>query len=418
MSLIPPIWSSFLSLVSGAGYRSKGLQSGRPSRYNKRSASPVTLDTALQLSTVWACAKLTAETIASLPIYVYDVDPKTGVKTLNVNHPLAILFNSKINRWQTRQEYFETLGYQNVLMGNDFSVIVRNKSGGIIGLIPLMSEQMQVSLQDDGSVIYKYTDGANVTFYASDSIWHNKLFGNGIVGLSVLGYARNTIGISQATEEAVTDIYDNGGKPSGVLTIDRLLTDAQREKIKANFAGVAEGRGDRLLTLEAGMQFKAVALSPQDMELLASRKYNVEDLCRFFGIPSVLVNDTSATTVWGSGIQQIVLGWYKLGLRPYLERYQSSMKFRLLKPSEWSTTCIEFDLSALLKMDLADRIKMYTNGVQGGIMTPNQAREEESWKDLPGGDNLYMQKQMVPIGQLAEINAPAAKNAKTNGGTY
>jgi HK97 family phage portal protein len=164
------------------------------------------------------------------------------------------------------------------MMGNNYSAIQRNGKGEIIGLVPLMSEQMEVSLLDGGDVSYRYTDGQNVNVYAQKTIWHNKLFGNGIIGLSPLSYARSSIGIAQAAEKSVTAIYKNGGKPSGVLTIDKVLTQVQRDQIKQNFSGLNEGNESRLFTLEAGMDFKQTSLSPQDIELLASRRFQIEDI--------------------------------------------------------------------------------------------------------------------------------------------
>jgi HK97 family phage portal protein len=403
-------WHRFLGMISGAGWRTKGLQSERPSATSS-TASAVTIDTALSLSAVWACARLIAESIASLPICIYKVDLTTGKRTKIHDHPLAILFNGKVNRWQTRIEFFETLTYQLVLLGNNYVVKQRNDRGQLIGLLPLMTQQMQVELQTDGAIIYRYTDGSNVNIYSADTIWHNKLFGNGVMGLSPLGYARNSIGIGIAAEESVTKIYDNGGKPSGVLTIDKLLTAEQREAIKSNFSEMTEGSDHRLFVLEAGMKFQQVSLSPQDIELLASRKFQIEDIARFFGVPSVLINDTQTSTTWGSGIQQIVQGFYKLGLRPYLERYEASMKTWLLTPQERATMDIEFDFTALTLPMLEDRIKMYKDSVQGGIMTPKECRDKEGLPSKEGDDQLYMQRQMVPLKDLPNIKDTGGSNA-------
>lgn len=392
-------WKRLGLFRSGAGNRQEGTQGGSP-RYDTAAAVPVTLDTALQLSAVWACVRLISESVASLPINVYKVD-KDGVRTLDKSHPLNKLFSGKVNRWQTRQEFFETMTYQLVLMGNNYAAVQRNTQKEIVGLIPLMSEQMEVTLMDGGAVTYRYTDGSNVNVYSSETVWHNKLFGNGIVGLSPLDYARNSLGIAQAAEKATTSIYRNGGKPSGVLTIDKVLTAEQRKQIKENFAGLSSGNDSRLFTLEAGMKFQQVSLSPQDIELLSSRKFQIEDIARFFNVPSVMINDTSAGTTWGSGIQQIVQGFYKLGLRPYLERYEASMKAWLLTPSERLEYDIEFDFNALLRPDKKERVLSNKEAIMSGQMTPNEARLSEGEGILDGGDDLMMQSQMIPIKTLS-----------------
>lgn len=399
-------WSRFIG--GGGSQRTRGTQLYSPS-YSSTPAMPVTTDSALQISAVWACAKLIAETVGSLPIKIYNVDPKTGIRTPNNEHPLARLFNGKVNRWQTRQEYFETLTYQKVLLGNNYSAIQRNGKGEIVSLVPLMTEQMEVKLEENGDVIYKYTDGMNVNVYSESTIWHNKMFGNGVIGLSPLAYARTSVGIGQAVEKSVTDIYRNGGKPSGVLTIDHALKPEQKEAIRASFAQLASGQESRLFVLEAAMKFQQVSLSPQDIELLESRRFQIEDIARFFGVPSVLINDTKSGTTWGSGIQQIVEGWYKLGLRPYLERYESSLKVRLLKPEERNTIDIEFDLNQLLQPALSTRITTLKEAITGGLMSPNESRLTEGWQPKEGGDELFMQQQMIPIKLLAK-GLPVAPN--------
>lgn len=394
------IWRNLWGLVSGAGWRQQGQQTGQPGYYNNAAASPVTLDSAMQLSAVWACARLIAENISSLPVYVYKKN-RDGTRVLDPSHRLSILMNGKINRWQTRQEYFETLIYQQVLLGNNYSAIQRNVNGEIVALVPLMTQQMEVDLLSSGGIVYKYSDGQGIRVYSQDSIWHNKLFGNGIIGLSPLAYARNSIGIGQAAEQSVTKVYQNGGKPSGVLSIDKVLGKEQRAEVRESYKELTEGPDNgRLFVLEAGMKYTQVSLSPQDIELLASRRFQIEDICRFFGVPSVLVNDTSSTTAWGSGVQQIVQGFYKLGLRPYLERMEASMKCNLLTIEEQQDMEIEFDFGALLRPDAAERIKSNKEGVTGGIITPNEARRSEGLPPLPGGDNLFMQQQMAPISQI------------------
>lgn len=386
-----------MGIVTGAGYRTKGLQSGEPGSRSYRSAVPVTMDTALQLSAIWACTRIIAEAIGSMPLNVYRVDQATGERTLARDHYLYHLFKGKVNRWQTRQEYFESIAYQLVLLGNDYSAIQRNGRGEPIALIPLMSKQMEVALEDSGERLYRYTDGANVNIYAEQTIWHNKIFGNGIVGLSPLDYARNSIAVGQASEQAVSKIYESGGKPSGVLSVDKVLSEEQRDRIRQNYKSLSEGDDNRLFVLEAGIKYTQVSLSPQDIELLASRRFQIEDICRFMGVPSILVNDTQAGTTWGSGISQIVQGFYKFGLRPYLERYEASINANLLRPDERDIIEVEFDFNSLLRPDLNERLKGYREAVQGGLMAPNEGRKMEGWQPKEGGDSLYMQQQMIKL---------------------
>jgi HK97 family phage portal protein len=209
-------WSYLYNSLTGAGARPKGLQTSIPLAYSAEAASTVTIDSAFQLSAVFACCRMITESIAGMPIYVYNVD-KNGVKTQNFDHPVAKLFASgKVNKWQTRGEFLETMTMQQVMQGNCYALKQYNSQKQIIGLMPFMTQDMQVALTDDGEVAYRYqANGADYKDYTGEQVLHVKCMGNGIVGLSPLGYARNSIGIGQAADNAVSRIYSNGAKPSG-----------------------------------------------------------------------------------------------------------------------------------------------------------------------------------------------------------
>jgi HK97 family phage portal protein len=377
-----------------------GIQYPEP-LYSEEAATPVTFDTAMQLSAVWSCVKLLAETVASLPLTVYQVRP--GGRSVATMHPLSVMFGGKVNQYQTRIEFFETMILNLVLHGNAYAVIDRI-GNRIVSLLPIMTSQVNTVLLSDGSVVHEYYTDTGVVVYSSDSIWHLKLMGNGIVGLSPLDYQRNTLGIAQGAEKAVTQIYKNGGKPSGVLSMDALLTKEQRAQIRANFSTLTMGTDERLLVLEKGAKFDAISLSPEDIELLESRKFQIGEICRWYGVPSVMVNDNNGTSVWGSGISQIVEGFYKITLRPLLEKIEASIDANLLG-SERLTYHAEFDFDALLRSDSKSRYESYRTGIQGGFITPNEARGWENLPPMEGGDKLYMQGATVPIENAGNANA-------------
>lgn len=368
-------------------------------------ATPVTFDSAMQLSAVWACVKLLAETIASLPLTVYRVGP--AGRSVASRHWLQVLLTSKVNRYQTRVEFLETVLLNLVVTGNAYCLIQRDADGDIVGLLPLMSAQMRVELMSDGSVTYTYYEGAVVNVISARSIWHLKLMGNGIVGLSPLEHQRNTLGIAQGAEKAVSKIYRNGGKPSGVLKLDRLLTPQQRQEARQNFSNITTGSDDRLLVLEKGFDFQAISLSPEDIELLDSRKFQIAEICRWYGVPSVMVNDNAGTSTWGSGIEQIVAGFYKVTLRPLAEKIEASIDVHLLGEERFDYEC-EFDFDALLRSDMKARFEAYRVGIAAGFMKPNQARRAENWDDAEGGDQLFIQGAMVPITQAGKAQTSAA----------
>lgn len=401
------IWSA---LVGGTTTeRNIGTQYASPS-YAENAAVAVTEDTAMQVSAVWACVRLLSETVASLPFNVYE--KTTNGRKLAENFYFTDLMARKPNRYQTRQEFFETMMLNLTLHGNAYAKVER-VGGRIRSIMPLMSAQVETRLLADGSVVYEYKRDSNVDVYSSDSIWHVKLYGNGIIGKSPLAFGRNMIAIAQAADQTVTRIYNNGGKRSGVLSLDKLLTPEQREQVRQNFSGLTTSTDDRLLVLEMGMQFEPIAMSPQDIELLASRKFQLEEICRWFGVPSVLVNDTSGSTTWGSGIEQLVSGFYKLNLRPYLERFESSISANLFTQNEFEKYECEFDFEGLLRSDLKSRLEGYRTAIAGSILTPNEVRKIEGWHEMEGGDKLLSQINMSPLDQLGMNNETQTAQSTT-----
>ena len=396
-------WQNIWTWLGGSGTsRNAGDQTSGPMGYAAPSPVEVNEDSAMQLSAVWACVRLLSETVASLPVNVYR-KTATG-RELAPDHWLSLLMARKPNRYQTKVEFFETLMLNLALHGNAYAKITK-VGGKIRSLLPLMAAQIETKLLPDGSVVHLYHADGNIDALSSDSVWHVKLYGNGIVGKSPLAFGRNMFGIAQAAEQSVSKIYANGGKPSGVLSFDRLLTPAQRASVRENFATLTTGTDDRLLVIEQGMKFDAVSMSPQDIELLASRKHQIDEIARWFGVPSILINQNEGSTTLGSSTAEIISGFYKLNLRPYLERIEASVQTWLFTPEEANQYEFEFDFEGLLRSDLKSRLEGYRTAVAGTILTPNEVRRIEGWPRVDGGDVLLSQVNMTPIDKLG-LQAP------------
>lgn len=387
MSILSGIWSYF---GFGTSKRIHGVQSPLPGggRLTTRSITP---DTAMQLSAVFACVRVLSETIASLPLKFYEVRAGGSLKLIKT-HPLQKLLTSKPNRYQTNIEFFETLVFQLALHGNSYHRIDRNGAGEIISLTPYMTPQTQTILDRNGDILYKYQDDQGIAAIAPENMWHNKLFGNGVIGMSPLDYARNSLGIAISADDRMSKIANGGFKPSAVLMIDKILKPEQRKTIRDNFSDLVDGGDDALRILEAGMQYQQVSMNPKDVQFLESRRFQLEDIARFFAVPSVIINDTSATTVWGSGIQQIMAGFYKLGLRPYIEKLEASISIWLLKVGERRRIIPSFDLDILLRGDEETRYKTYEKAVKWHIKTPNECRRSEGMEEIAGGDDFPIVK--------------------------
>jgi len=155
--------------------------------------------------------------------------------------------------------------------------------------------------------------------------------------------------------------------------------------------------------LEAGMDYTQVSMSPQDIELLDSRRFQIEDIGRFFGVPSILLNQTFGQSSLGSNVYEILSAFYKLNLRPYLEKFEASVPRWLMEPGDAAKYECEFDFdAALLRADLLTRMQANREAINSGQCTPNEARISEGKPALAGGDQLLIQGAMIPIQQAGQ----------------
>ncbi len=378
--------------------RKEGKQSEAGNNDFQNTAAPVTFDSAMQVSAFWASTRLLTETVAAMPLESFIT--LDDAKQVDRDYDLWYLMNYKPNRYQTRNEFFENIMLNLVTNGNAYCAIERGARGNVISLLPLMSSQMCVSLAEDGSVLYEYQDANHtVKFYAEESMLHIKLFGNGLIGLSPLSHAAKSLGVAIAAENRVSVLAKNGGNPSGLLMIDQMLKPEQRKAIESQLNKKAQNGGS-LFVLEAGMKYQQTSINPNDQQLLESRRFQIEDIARFMGVPSVLINDTSASTTWGSGISEINQGFYKFNLRPYLERIESAIKKKLIPEVDWRTRDIEFNFDSLLRADKKTRADTMSAEVNAGILTPNEARQMEGRIPKDGGDNIFLNGSLQPA-QLA-----------------
>jgi len=408
-------WYNPYTWFFGSGNtRRKGQQTSAPSSYSSDPAANVTFDTAMTVSAFWACTKIITETVGSMPINCYR-NMDDGSREEDKSYKLWRLLNFHPNRFQTRNEFFENLVMSLITDGNAYVHVSGRRPDRITSLLPLMSAQMSVYLKEDGSLEYNYRNAnGTYTVYNDSEIWHIKLFGNSIVGMSPLAYARQSLGISLATENRVGKLASNGGKTSGVLTVERVLTKEQRELIRSSITDIAGSSSDSLKVLEADMKYQQTGLSPNDLEMLGNRRFNVEDIARFMGVPSVLVNDTLAGTTWGSGINEIVKGWYKLGLNPILARIESSIQRHLMPMGDWGKVDIEFNFDSLLRADPKERAERDSIRINSAQITPNEARNAEGLLDKEGGDQLFINGALVPVDQVTlESQGIQNENNKT-----
>jgi HK97 family phage portal protein len=369
-------------------------------------------DAALQISTVWNCIDRRAMVIASLPFFVYE-KLADGQKVLARNSRLYQLLHDSPNSRMTPLEFWRAMMMNHDLRGNAYARIERDAgSKEAISLWPMPADQVEHAVLDDGTSVYQYRIGNDMAILAAENVLHIKNLGNGTTGLSKLDFMRATIGEARNAQAAANKVFATGGKPTGVLMVDKVLTDDQRLALKKNFAEMSDGNTSRLFVLEASMKYQQISFTPEQLELLSTRQFIIEEICRWFDVPPVLVHHSNVTT-WGSGVEQIVDGWHKLSVRPMLVNIEQALTKRVLTPRQRVTLSVEINQDALLRGSLKDRAEIYAKQTQNGIMTRNEARQLEN---LPpdSSDNantLTVQTNLVPIAVLGQATRGAPNAA-------
>lgn len=354
-----------------------------------KTAKPVSFDSAMTLSAVFACIKILTESVATLPLQMFQLK-SDGTRVQVKDHDVIRLLYNKPNRYQTRVEFFEQL-MLNLVAGNAY--IKKDYVGKkLVSLQVINSGSVDPSIRDDGTPLYKCRLGSKTVEYTDKEIWHIKLFGTGFVGMSPIAYGAQSIGIGLAGSDKTSRLMSNGAKPTGALKTDKYLKKEQRDALRSELDLLINGDDGDMAVLEGNMQFEQISLTPEDLELIEIRKLAVEESCRFFGVNPILIFSTDSSTTWGSGIEQLVDGFHKFGLRPYLERIEESARIHLLQRHEWDEYEFEFKTKDLLRASYLERVKSNKDRILSGQASPYQVQMEEG--EIPDPNSNFI---MVPV---------------------
>jgi HK97 family phage portal protein len=386
----------------------QGSQTGPVSASGHLGDSLVTDERILQISTVWRCVSLISSLTACLPLIVYETDQDDNRQKVGMDVPLARLLRYAPNQYMTAQDFREAMTMQLCFYGNAYALVERNSVGDVVSLLPLRSADMDVRMEGK-RLVYRYKRDREYADFSQKEIFHLKGFGfNGLTGLSPIAHACKSAGVAVAMEDQQRDFYANGAKSPKILSVgDRVMTEEQRQQVEANFKEIAGGPvKKRLWILEAGFAAHDIGVSPQDAETMASRKFQVSELARFFGVPPHLVGDVEKSTSWGSGIEQQNLGFLQYTLQPYISRWENGITRWLLKPGDVGRYHAEHNLDGLLRGDSASRAAFMKAMSETGIRTINELRRLDNYPPLPGGDVAMRQAQYTPITDLGNNQQP------------
>lgn len=358
---------------------------------------------ALNLSAFWACTRVTAQTVASLSLNVME-RRSDGAKVLAPDHPLQELLHDSPNGSQTAIEFWEGRVLGLCTTGNGFAEKVTGPSGRLIALEPMPADT-QVERRQGGELVYQFDDRGKPVVLPEEKVFHLKSFGDGDLGMSPVEHARQTLGLAIAAERAAGQTFSKGMRAKGFFTYPNVLTPEQREQARKNFADRYSAKdAPGIGILEAGVDFKAVNISPRDAELILNRRFNVEEICRWLGVPPIIIGHAAeGQTMWGTGVSAIMQAWFNLSLRSTLKRIEQAVQKRIMTPTDRLRYSVKFNYEDLLRSDTAARAAFYRSLLDAGVMTINEVRKLEGLPPVDGGDQNRTQMQNVPITEAGEI---------------
>lgn len=355
-----------------------------------KSGETITPDNSLEVSTVYACVKVLAETVASLPVFLFK-RKDDGSKEIAVNHPVYTLLHGRPNDHMTPFEFKELQMQHLLLRGNFYGFKEINGAGRVVNVIALPPDKMEV-LKFSGEIVYRYTfDDGLQKIIPNENIWHIKglTSSDGLVGLSPISLAREAIGLAKATEGHGASLFENNAMPGGVLEHPGTLSEEGVKRLKETWQNSHAGGGNAhsVAVLEQGLAWKAMGFSNEDSQFLETRNFQVEDIARIFRVPPFLIGHSDKTSTFASA-EQSMLSFTMHTIRPWLERIEQSADKNLLTEKEQKRYFVEFKIDALLRGDTLTRFEAYGLAKQNKIFTTNEIRGFENMNPIEGGNVL------------------------------
>lgn len=397
------------------------------------SGKPVNERTAMQTTAVYACVRILAEAVASLPLHVYEYQDDGGKKLVH-DHPLYYLLHDEPNSEMTSFVFRETLMSHLLIWGNAYAQIIRDGAGRVLGLYPLLPDKMEVQRDDKGNIYYVYSRNSdenptfkeygNIKLKAEDVLHIPGLGFDGLIGYSPIAMAKNAVGMTLACEEYGASFFANGANPGGVLEHPGVLKDPSKVRESWNSVYRGVNNAHKIAVLEEGMKYQQIGIPPEEAQFLETRKFQINEIARLYRIPPHMVGDLDKSSF--SNIEQPSLEFVKYTLDPWVIRWEQSLQRSLLLPGEKGKYFIKLNVDGLLRGDYQSRMNGYAVGRQNGWFSANDIREMENMNPIPDeeGGNLYLingaMTKLADAGAFAKMdteqqNTPAQENSGKRG---
>lgn len=367
--------------------------------------------TAMQTTAVYACVRILAETIASLPLHTYRYTTKGKEKA--TDHPMYYILHGEPNPEMTSFVFRETLMGHLLLWGNAYAQIIRDGRGRVVALYPLLPHKMLVHRNDQGQLYYQYDKDGQSYYLRNYEVLHIPGLGfDGLVGYSPIAMAKNAIGMAIATEEYGAKFFANGANPGGVLEHPGVVKDPARVRDSWNAVYQGSSNAHRVAVLEEGMKFQSIGIPPEQAQFLETRKFQINEIARLFRIPPHMIGDLEKSSF--SNIEQQSLEFVMYTLDPWVIRWEQAIQRALFSDSEKLQYFVKFNVDGLLRGDYQGRMNGYAVARQNGWLSSNDIRELENLNRIPaelGGDLYLINGNMTKL-----ADAGAFANKSTNGG--
>jgi HK97 family phage portal protein len=367
----------------------------------------VTTDSALQVSAVYACVHLLSDTVAQSPIGVFKKEGDRRVP--QPDHPVSKLFAGNVNDYQSRRGMLRTGETCRQLHGNAYLQIERDGDAPV-GLWPLHA----APIRTNGKLVYQATAGRqSVELSPSDVVHVRGLSLDGLNGLSPIAMARNAIVLSQYAEKFGSKFFKNDARSGGYI-IQPGATNLRGKKIQQDAVSSGEDSGQGGLEnahkpkfLDPGAKYIPVTIAPEEAQFLETRGFQLEEIARLYRVPLVLLQSMEKTTSWGTGVEQLMIGFVQWTIAPLAIDWEQELSAKLLTDEERAQGFyIRLDLRGLLRGDMAARAAFYQSAVQNSWMTPNEVHAREELDPIPGGD-----VPLRPLNMAPDNSTPANDNA-------
>ena len=383
----------------------------------------ITEERALAISAVWCAVNLIAGAIGYMPLKVFQrVDDNNEPAS---DHPVYELLHRRANPCMNAMVFKETLMGHLLMHGNAYAEIERDGTGRPLALWPIPPTMMSVevkSLAERTELLYRahMEDGAQVELRPWQVLHIMGLSPTGFRGHSVIEHAADSWGLSTAVEEFGAKFFRNGVYPSGVLETDGALNQKMYEELKKSFGSDNSGlsAAHRTLILQHGLKWHQIGASPEAAQFLLSRKYNVEDVARWFNVPAYMLQQDSGQV--RATIEQKSSDFVQWCLMPWCERWESELNHKLFGANEQETYFAEFVPQSLLRADIKTQAEVNVIYLQNGVYSVNEVRRMLNMSSVKDGDTYRTPANLNPLSPSGQPGAPdkvldPAKSTTANG---